>query len=199
MVNEKPSEKEESNPLSDENNQNTNGEDTMILPTVITIPEEEFAQIKKDAEVYRDKYLHLLADMDNMRKRLQKERHELTQFAIQNIIVEILNPIDHLENALKLALHSSEEVKHWAFGFQMILNQFKDVLANNNVVPFDSEGMPFDPHFHEAVEMVTSKDYPPGTVIAESLKGYKMGDRVIRPARVKVAKASEEPTSQEKQ
>lgn len=165
--------------------------ETFSPPTMVSISKEELDLIKKDAEVYKDKYLHLLADMDNMRKRLQKERHELIQYAIQNVLVDVLNPIDHLENALKHAEQASDEVKHWALGFQMILNQFKDVLSNNGVVPFQSEGTPFDPHFHEAVEMVPSKDYPPGTVIAESIRGYKMGDKVIRPARVKVAKAPE--------
>jgi molecular chaperone GrpE len=90
-------------------------------------------------------------------------------------------------------------VKHWAIGFQMILSQFKDVLTNQGVTPFTSEGASFDPHLHEAVETVATEDYPPGTVVQESLRGYKMGDRVIRPARVKVSKRTpkEEPKTQE--
>lgn len=164
-----------------------------IPPICVTIPEAELEEIKKITEEYRDKYLRLLADSDNMRKRLQKERQELTQFAIQNLIAEMLHPIDHLENALKFTQQSSDEVKHWAAGFQMILNQFKDVLTSNGVVPFQSVGMPFDPHMHDAVEMVSTKDHPPGVVLTESIRGYKMGDKVIRPARVTVSKAPEEP------
>jgi molecular chaperone GrpE len=83
----------------------------------------------------------------------------------------------------------SDEVKHWGLGFQMILTQFRDVLAVNGVQPFPSKGHHFDPHFHEAVETEEREDTAPGIVIEEFTKGYKMGDKTIRPARVKVAKA----------
>lgn len=164
------------------------GANNDIPPPFVTVPEAEFEQIKTDMEVYKDKYLRLLAEIDNTRKRLQKEKHELTQFAIERVILDMLLPIDHLEQALKYTQQSSEEIKHWAVGFQMILNQFKDALAKNDVVPFDSVGTSFDPHLHEAVEMVETKEQPPGIVIEESIRGYKMDDRTIRPARVKVTK-----------
>ena len=77
-----------------------------------------------------------------------------------------------MENALKFTQQMSDEVKHWAIGFQMILNQFKDVLSANGITPFSSEGKPFDPHLHEAIETVATADFPPGTVIEESLRGY---------------------------
>lgn len=159
----------------------------VVMPEMITLPEEELAQLKKDAAECKDKYLRLLAEMDNMRKRLQKERQEMIQYAIQNVIVEFLAPLDHLENALKFADQASDEVKHWALGFQMILNQFKDVLTNNGVSPFSSEGMIFDPHCHEAVDTLPTNDFPQGTIVTESIKGYKMGGKTIRPARVTVA------------
>lgn len=161
-------------------------------PKDVTITDLELRHLKKEVHEYKDKYLRVLAESENARKRLQKEKQELIQYALQNVIVDFLNPIDHMENALKFTQQMSDEVKHWAVGFQMILTQFKDVLTNNGVAPFVSEGKPFDPHFHEAIESVETADSPPGIVIEESLRGYKMGDRVIRPARVKVAKA---PTS----
>ena len=108
------------------------------------------------------------------------------------MIVEFLTPIDHMENALGFAQQMSDEVKHWAVGFQMILTQFKDVLNMNGVTPFKSEGTHFDPHRHEAIETVETSAVPPGTVVEESLKGYIMGDKVIRPARVKVSKSPAE-------
>ena len=82
----------------------------------------------------------------------------------------------------------SEEVKNWATGFQMILTQFRDILTNNGVTAFESKGKQFDPHIHEAVEMVESEDLADGMVVEEFNKGYKMGDKVIRPARVCVSK-----------
>ncbi|WP_408633521.1 MULTISPECIES: nucleotide exchange factor GrpE [Parachlamydia] len=166
-------------------------------PKVISIDEKEIEALRRDAADNKDKYLRILAESDNQRKRLQKERQELIQYAIQNVIADFLNPIDHMENALKFKDQMSPEVKGWALGFEMILNQFKDVLANNGVIPMTSVGTPFDPHFHEAIEMVETNEFAPGTVVEENLKGYKMGDKVIRPARVKVAKAVNGQTSEQ--
>jgi len=73
----------------------------------------------------------------------------------------------------------------------MILQQFKDVLSSNGVSPIQALGKHFDPHLHEAIEMVDSPDVEAGTVVQESAKGYKMGDRVIRPSRVKVSRSQE--------
>lgn len=154
---------------------------------MIAIQASELDQIKKDAAEYKDKYLRLLAESDNYRKRMQKERQEMVQFALQNTIIDFLTPIDQLENALKFAQNMSSDVKQWALGFQMILNQFTDVLANSGVVAFDSTGKPFDPHHHEAVEMVTTNEHPPGIVIKQNVRGYKMGDKTIRAARVSVS------------
>lgn len=166
-------------------------------PVQVTISDLELDQLRKESNEFKDKYQRSLAESENARKRLQKERQEMVQYAIQNVITDFINPIDHLENALKFANQASDDVKHWALGFQMILNQFKDALTSNGVVAFESEGTHFDPLRHEAVEMITTNDYPPGTIVTESLRGYKMGDRTIRPAKVTVAKAP--PKETEKQ
>lgn len=149
----------------------------------------ELEQLRRESQEYKDKYLRTLAESENLRKRLQKERQELVQYAIQNVVLDFLHPLDHMENALSFTDNMSDEVKHWAHGFQMILTQFKDALANNGVIPFASKGHPFDPHFHEAIEMVETDDVAPGTIVEENIRGYKIGDKIIRPARVKVAKA----------
>lgn len=153
--------------------------------------EDELQLLQGQVAEFRDKYLRGLAESENIRKRLQKERQELVQYAVQNVIVDFLSPLDHLENALKFADQASPDVKHWAVGFQMILEQFKDALTNNGVVSFSSVGEQFDPHLHEAIEMITTNEYPAGTIIEESLRGYKMGEKtLLRPARVKVAKST---------
>lgn len=160
-------------------------------PEAAPLNGDELQILQGQVAEFRDKYLRGLAESENVRKRLQKERQELVQYAVQNVIVDFLSPIDHLENALKFADQASPDVKHWAVGFQMILEQFKDTLTNNGVTPFSSVGEQFDPHLHEAVEMITTNEHPPGTVIEESLCGYKMGDKtLLRPARVKVAKSA---------
>jgi molecular chaperone GrpE len=151
--------------------------------------EEEVAPLEAPApEDYKDKYLRQLAEMDNTRKRMQKEKQEMTRYAIDNVMSEILLPIDNLENALKHAQNASEETRNWAMGFQMILAQFKEVLHNNGVAPFQSEGTLFDPYKHEAVETEETEEKPEGTILQEFVKGYQSGDRIIRPARVRVAK-----------
>jgi molecular chaperone GrpE len=144
--------------------------------------------LEEELKELKDKYLRLLAETENARKRMQKEKQEMIRFGIENVIAEILMPIDNLENALKSTETLSPELKQWAMGFQMILSQFKDALKENGATSFHSVGEAFDPHKHEAVEMVETDEHPEGTVLQEFVKGYQCGDRIIRPARVKVAK-----------
>lgn len=157
-------------------------------PKQVMISDEELKNLQRELIDYKDKYLRLLADAENARKRLQKEKQEITRYAVDTIITDFLHPIDSLENALKFAKNMSDEVKNWAFGFQMILTQFRDALSSNGVSEIDAFGKQFDPHQHEAVEMVETSEYEEGIIIEEMVKGYKIGDRTIRPARVKVVK-----------
>ena len=142
---------------------------------------------EEEAQEYKDKYLRILAEMDNTRKRMQKERQEMTRFAVDNVISEILAPIDNLENALKCAQNMSGEVRNWAHGFLMILDQFKEVLSNHGVSAFLSEGQQFDPQLHHAIESEETEEKPEGTILKEYVKGYRSRERTIRPAQVKVA------------
>jgi molecular chaperone GrpE len=137
---------------------------------------------------YKDKYLRLLAETENVRRRIQKEKSETIRFAVENTVSEFLPTLDNFENALKFSNNASEDVKNWAKGFQMMLTQFRDILHNHGIVAFHSEGNMFDPHFHEAMEIVETNESPDGTILEEYAKGYKSGNRTIRPAKVKVAK-----------
>lgn len=173
-------------------------EDKKTEEPTLEEPREVQQEAERATEDFQDKYFRLLAEVENTRKRMQKEKHEMTRFAVENVISEILLPIDTLENALGFTEQMSEEVKTWAKGFEMILAQFKEILSQHNIVPFHSEGQMFDPHKHEAVEVEETADHPDGTILHEFLKGYKSGDRVLRAARVKVAKppAQEERATQ---
>ncbi len=155
----------------------------------VTITDLELNALKIERDSFKDKYLRALADSENTHKRLYKERQEAIQFATQNVIIDFLTPLDHLENALSHTEKTSKEVQHWAEGFKMILAQFKEALNSHGVKAVSSLGEIFDPHLHEAIEMVERADVKPGTIVSESLKGYKIGERTMRPARVKVAKA----------
>jgi molecular chaperone GrpE len=161
-----------------------------LQPTPPQEPEEED---------FKDKYFRLLAEMENSRKRMQKEKHEMNRFAIENVIAEVLLPIDTFENALSFTDQMSEETRNWSKGFEMILGQFKEILSNHNVVAFHSKGEVFDPHRHEAVEIEETHEHTEGTILQEFVKGYKSGERILRAARVKVAKAPKEESSPEEE
>ena len=151
-------------------------------------------QLKKRRAEFKEKYLSSLAELENTRKRLQKEKGEMTKFAAENIILEFLTPIDNFENALGFTDQMNEETKNWAMGFEMLLNQFKDVLSTHGTEPFSSEGKTFDTDMHEAVEVEETDDIAEGTIVKEFLCGYKRGDRILRHARVKVAKKPKKET-----
>lgn len=150
--------------------------------------EEVKPEVSEVEEDFKDKYFRLLAEMENSRKRMQKERSELTRFAIDRVLTEMITPFETFEKALGFADQMSDETKNWAFGFQMILAQFKEILHAHGVVAFSSMGEKFDPHRHEAVEVEETSEHEEGTILQEFLRGYKSGERILRPARVKVAK-----------
>jgi molecular chaperone GrpE len=150
---------------------------------------DELEQAQAEARDYKDKYLRTLAELENSRKRLQKEREELTRLAVERILSGFLPPLDSFENALSYIDQLSDEMKTWALGFQMILNQFKEVLAEQGVTAFDAVGKPFDPHLHEAVEVCQTTEVAPGIVMEEYFRGYEMRGRIIRHAKVKVSAA----------
>jgi molecular chaperone GrpE len=157
-----------------------------------TAPEQEESivqEMPQQEDNFKDKYLLLLADMENMRKRMTREKLESVKYSVDNIVCDFLIPLDNLENALKYTRndHVSAELKNWAMGFEMILNQFKESLAQHGVTAFDSLGSKFDPLKHQALETIES-DGEEDVILEECVKGYKREDRIIRPARVKVSK-----------
>jgi len=149
---------------------------------------ENLQKATKDAQEYKDKYYRSLAENENTRKRLQQEKEEMIAYAIDNMLSEFLSPLDNLDNALSFTDNLSEELKNWAQGFKMISSQFKTVLENHGVIPFDSMGKQFDPHYHEALEVVETDEHENNTIVSEIEKGYLHGKRILRVAKVKVAK-----------
>ena len=146
----------------------------------------------RECRDYKDKYWRLLAEAENTRKRLTKEKHEHTKFTIQDVILDFLLPLEQFEKALSFTDSMSPDVKNWAIGFNMILDKFKDVLVSKGVTAYHaSVGKVFDPHLHEAIETVDTEDYPNGAILEEFAPGYKLEDRVIRAAHVKVVRRPE--------
>ncbi|MEJ5301538.1 MAG: nucleotide exchange factor GrpE [Thermodesulforhabdaceae bacterium] len=144
--------------------------------------EEEIAQL-------RDRMLRMTADVDNMRKRLERERENIICYGNEQLLRELLPVVDNLERALQ---HSGGDAdfKTLREGVELTLKNFLTVLEKFGCKPFESVGMPFDPRYHEAVMQRESSEYPENTVIEEFQKGYMFRDRLLRPAMVVVAKGS---------
>ena len=118
---------------------------------------------------------------------------ESQSIAVQGVVSEFLEPLDHMEQALKHASALVGDVAVWAQGFTMILQQFHQVLESYDVHPFVSIGTLFDPNRHEAIEVEEKSDVPEGTILHEFKKGYTMGTKTVRPAKVRVAQMPKEP------
>ncbi|MGH7223220.1 MAG: nucleotide exchange factor GrpE [Gemmataceae bacterium] len=144
----------------------------------------------KDQEIaeLKDKYLRALADTDNIRKRTRQQSEDTVRLQRENLLRDLLPITDNLERAVEAA-RGGGNGKPIVEGVEMVLRSLLDLLRINGVTPRESVGRPFDPQFHEAVDHVESAEHPPNTVINEFHRGYQVGERVLRPARVAVAKA----------
>lgn len=148
----------------------------------------DIQKLQEEIELHKEKYLRSLAELENSRKRMQKERQDMTKFAVENVIIDFLEPLDSLEKALSFTDQMSSETRNWAMGFKMILTQLQDVLTQHGVHPFECVGAEFNPHLHEAVAVEETTEFKEGHILEQFAKGYKSSERTLRPARVKVAK-----------
>ena len=148
---------------------------------------KQLTQALEESKVHKEQYLRTLADMENLRKRTQREKEDLAKYANESILREILPVIDNLERAVEHA-EQTENNTGLLEGVQMTLTQFNQVLAQFGVEPVDATGQPFDPAYHQAMGQLESAEQPPNTVIQQMQKGYQLHDRLLRPAFVMVAK-----------
>jgi len=146
--------------------------------------EEEAKHIKAELDHVRDIYLRKLAEFDNFRKRVEREREEIRLAGVEEMVRELLPVLDNFERALQ---HAEDDSGAFREGVEMIAKQLWDTLERRGVQELNPVGKPFDPELHEAVQRVEDGQYPPGTVAWVMLKGYAMGDRLVRPAMVGVA------------
>ncbi|MGA9754644.1 MAG: nucleotide exchange factor GrpE [Desulfobaccales bacterium] len=148
----------------------------------------------KEAEENYARLLRLAADMENLKKRQERERADLLQFGNENLIKELLPVVDNLERALD---HGRQLDAPGALldGIDMVYQGFLKALDRFGVTPLDSVGQPFDPAFHNAVMQEAAPDLPDGSVIKELQKGYLMNQRLLRPAMVVVARNTQDDTT----
>ena len=134
-----------------------------------------------------DQLLRRQAEFENYRRRVERERGENYQRARAEILLEMLPIVDNFERALSSLEKGEGDATALRHGIELIHKQFNDALVKFGLEPVETVGQTFDPHVHEAVTMEPSQKHKDNTVIEEFQRGYKMGDKLLRPARVKVA------------
>jgi molecular chaperone GrpE len=150
--------------------------------------EEELERIRKDADEARDRALRTLAEFDNYRKRNERERREALDLGASGVLRDLLEVADNFDRALE---HTGEGVPPtFVEGMKLIARGFHDILDRRGVKRIETTGKPFDPHVHEALASEPSDEVEPNRVLREVQPGYMMGDRVLRPAKVVVSRAS---------
>ncbi len=131
------------------------------------------------------------ADFENYRKRVERERSEIYNRVVGDVVSKLLPVLDNLRRALdaeaSMEAAESDEFRHFLHGVELIDKQLGDVLEGLGLQPVEAVGQPFDPHIHEAVATEHSDDYEPDTVVQELVRGYRLGEKLLRPAIVKVA------------
>jgi molecular chaperone GrpE len=149
--------------------------------------DDGLAQITRERDEYYDRVLRLTAEFDNYRKRIERERRETSERAAASLLEELLPIVDDLERAL--GAEAGPGAESYRKGVEIIYKQLADLLTRRGVTVMDVVGADFDPHVHQAVAHEPSPDARDGEVLEEMRRGYKLGDRLLRPAMVKVAKA----------
>ncbi len=158
--------------------------------TVGEVPATEadlLADLLREKNALQDRLLRTAAEFDNYRKRIDRERRDQANASMADAIEELLPIIDNLERALEAPVDSDAEV--FRTGVELIHRQMLELLRQRGVKPLQTVGADFDPHVHQAVVHEVSPEHREGEVMEELRKGYMLGERLLRPAMVKVAKA----------
>ncbi len=142
----------------------------------------------QEKQALQDRLLRTAAEFDNFRKRVDRERRDLLDYAANDVLTELLPVVDDLERALQA--DSGADASVYRQGVELILKQLHDLLKRRGVTVVETLGTDFDPNIHQAVMHDVSTTHREGEVMEELRRGYKLRDRLLRPAMVKVAKAS---------
>ena len=146
----------------------------------------DVTDLQRERDDYYDRLLRKTAEFDNYRRRVERERREQADQAVVDLLQELLLVVDDFDRAL--TVEAGDEAGAYRKGVEMIHAKLHDVLRKQGVRPFDALGADFDPKLHQAVVHESSPEHREGEVIEVLQKGYMMGDRLLRPAMVKVAK-----------
>lgn len=157
-------------------------------PEIIVSENQGETVSKEKYDILNSQYIRLAADFDNYRKRQAQERESLLKYGAENTLKKVIEVLDNFERGEKAneTVEDSDKLKE---SFSLVHKQLVDVLTKVGLEEIDADGKEFDPNFHEAVMQTPTSEYPEHTIIAVLQKGYKLEDRVLRPALVNVATA----------
>jgi molecular chaperone GrpE len=169
--------------------------ETMEGDAALDPREAEIATLKEEVAASKDRLLRLAAEMENLRKRSEREKAEATLYAATNFARDLLTVADNLGRALQALPqeerdHAGEVEKNLIVGVEMTERELLNVFQRHGIRKLETVGQKFDPNFHQAIYEVPTDEKPPGTVMQEMQAGFAVGDRCLRPAMVGVAKAS---------
>jgi molecular chaperone GrpE len=169
--------------------------DTTTPPSTAPVSPEQLEALKADAAKAAenwDRYLRAVADLDNFKKRAARERQETTRATQERVVAALLPVLDNLDRALDAAHKLDAKNNALLQGIDQVQVQFRRTLEEFGLEEVKAHaGHPFDPNFHEAVSHVESEEHPDGVILNQLQRGYKMADRLLRPARVVVSKGSQ--------
>jgi len=169
--------------MNDKNEQNQ-AEPAEAGPAVENLDTEELQRQRDD---FYDRLLRMTAEFDNYKKRVERDRQAMAESATADLVRDLLPLVDNLELALK-ADTGAEGTEAYRRGVELIHRQLLEALRRRNVKPIEAVGADFDPHFHQAVSYEPAAGRRDGEVVEEFARGYLIGERLLRPAMVKVAK-----------
>jgi molecular chaperone GrpE len=149
---------------------------------------DTFANLQRERDDFYDRYMRKAAEFDNYRKRVERERREQADQAVVDLLQEMLNVVDDFDRAL--TVDAGEGGGAYRKGVELIHAKLHDLMKKQGLRPIEALGADFDPNIHQAVMHEVSTEHRDGEVTGELRKGYMLGDRLLRPAMVKVAKAS---------
>ena len=157
-----------------------------IKPEVAESSDGETDELQTDLERFRDLALRSQADFENYKKRAAREKEDAIKYANTSLLERLVAIVDNFELGLSAARVEGERSPILA-GMGMVLKQLTDFLADNGLQPINAEGQKFDPNLHEAIAHEASDEFPEGTVIRQTRRGYRMKDRLLRPSSVVVS------------
>ncbi len=178
--------------MTEENEILENNEDkTTELENEILELEKQLSESESKLKEQYERLLRSEADFQNLKKRTEKEKEDTRKYALQEVIMGILNVLDHIERGIKAYNNSEKETlpkEEVLKGLELIYKDLKDVLSSHGLCEIECLGKEFDPYYHEALATICSEETEDNKVVEEFQKGYMLNDRVIRPSRVKVTK-----------